>query len=200
MPKSKSIGRYCVIDAPAIVFYGKSMDADDILLFVDADSCPRNVRAIILRAIQKRRVAAVFAADRPLPDVSEAMESEQKEIDTKPLIHMAVVEKGENSADDYLVNIAHAGALAITRDIPLAARLAQKGLVVLDDRGSVYTAHTVRERLSIRNILTTMREYGVYDQKIKPLGARDIHAFANALDRELTRIMRKKKDTESEVL
>ncbi len=52
---------------------------------------------------------------------------------------MAIVPKGDDSADDCLVQYAHAGALAITRDIILAARLAELGLVVLDDRGGVFT-------------------------------------------------------------
>jgi uncharacterized protein YaiI (UPF0178 family) len=61
-------------------------------------------------------------------------------------------------------------------------------MVVLDDRGNTYTEGNVGERLSLRNHMTELREYGVFAEKTKPLGPRDIQAFANALDRALTRM------------
>jgi uncharacterized protein YaiI (UPF0178 family) len=108
----------------------------------------------------------------------------------KALVRMIVVEKGDDSADDLLVELGGEGALAITRDIPLATRLAELGMVVLDDRGGTYTKETVRERLSMRNMMTELREYGVFVEKTKPMGPREIQAFANALDRELTRMLK----------
>ncbi len=160
-------------------------DFDHVHLFVDADSCPRQVRAIILKAVEKRGVSALFAADRPLKDV---LEVEQRNIRDPFLIRMSVVEKGDDSADDYLVSIASAGSLAVTRDVPLAARLVEKGLTVLDDRGGLFTSNNVKERLSLRNAMMEFREMMIFDQKNKPVTAREIQKFANALDRELTKL------------
>jgi len=158
-----------------------------IQLFVDADSCPRQVRAILLKAIQKRRVPAIFVADRSLKDV---MEVENQETQQPFLIKMVVVEKGDDSADDFLVENALSGALAVTRDVILADRLVQKGLTVLDDRGGIFTENNVKERLSLRNAMTEFRDMQIFDQKNKPVNARDIQKFANALDRELTKLGR----------
>lgn len=166
------------------------LDPKQLILYVDADSCPRNLRSIILKAVMKRHVPALFAADRPLPDVLAAMEKKKTDGNGYPLVHMAVVQKGDDSADDRLVALSRDGALAVTRDIPLATRLAERGMVVLDDRGGVYTKETVRERLSMRNMMTELRECGVFVEKTKPMGPRDVQAFSNALDRELTRILR----------
>ncbi|MFA5468613.1 MAG: DUF188 domain-containing protein [Sphaerochaetaceae bacterium] len=147
-------------------------------LFVDADSCPRRLRAIILKAVEKRSVEALFVADRVLNDVVAAQKA--------GLVEMAVVPPGEDSADDFLVEKAYNGSIAITRDIPLANRLTKKGVTVLDDRGGVFTAANIGERLSMRNLMGDLREAGLFAEQTKPLGHKEIQLFANALDRELT--------------
>ncbi len=158
-----------------------------IQLFVDADSCPRQIRTILLKAVLKRRVPAIFVADRPLQDVLEAERRENRE---PFLIRMVVVERGDDSADNFLVDNAVSGALAVTRDVILADRLVVKGLKVLDDRGGLFTENNVKERLSLRNVMSEFRDMQIFDQKNKPVNAREIQKFANALDRELTRLGR----------
>jgi uncharacterized protein YaiI (UPF0178 family) len=159
-----------------------------VQLYVDADSCPKQLRTIILKAVITRKISSVFVADRSLNDVQRNAERRLYDDQGRALVTMLVVPPGDNSADDHLVALAHSGALAITHDIPLAFRLAQQGMVVLDDRGNTYTEGNVGERLSLRNHMTELREYGVFAEKTKPLGPRDIQAFANALDRALTRM------------
>ena len=106
------------------------------------------------------------------------------------LVKMVVVEKGDDSADDELVIIATPGSIAVTRDVILADRLAQKGLVVLDDRGGVFTSSNVKERLSVRNMMSELREYNIYVEKTKPMGPKEVQLFANALDREISKIVK----------
>ncbi len=158
-----------------------------VIIFVDADSCPKPLRAIMLKAVVKRKIPSVFVADRELPDVLKVEKSHKKE---PFLLKMVVVEKGDDSADDALVEIVRPGSLAVTRDVILADRLAQKGVTVLDDRGGVYTAENVKERLSIRNMMSELREYNMYVEKTKPMGPKEVQLFANALDREITKIQK----------
>ena len=49
---------------------------------------------------------------------------------------------------DYLVENAAIPGFAITHDVPLSNRLVEKGIVVLDDRGGIYTSNNIKERLS----------------------------------------------------
>ena len=158
---------------------------DHVIIFVDADSCPKPLRAILLKAVVRRKLPAVFVADRVLTDVVKVEQSHKK---NPFLVKMVVVEKGDDSADDALVDICIPGSLAVTRDVILADRLAQKGVTVLDDRGGVYTAENVKERLSIRNMMTQLREYNMYVEKTKPMGPKEVQLFANALDREISKI------------
>lgn len=177
-----------------------------VALWVDADSCPRQLRAILLRAAMRVGIRAVFAADRKLPDVMEAIAShthvlrelflaEAQQADKQELrevkspLMMVVVESGMDSADEYIVTHSEAGMLAVTRDIPLAARLAKNGLTVLDDRGGVYDSSTVGERLSSRNMMTDLREAGVFAERTRRMGTSEIQAFAAALDTHLTALL-----------
>lgn len=79
----------------------------------------------------------------------------------------------------------------MTADIPLAAILVEKGMIVLDPRGERYTTENVRERLSIRDFMESLRGSGVETGGAKPYGDRDKQAFAAALDRALTAAVRR---------
>jgi uncharacterized protein YaiI (UPF0178 family) len=90
-------------------------------------------------------------------------------------------------ADRYIEEHAIRGDVAVTADIPLAALLVPKGVVVIDPRGEEYTPESIGERLSIRDFMDGLRGAGVETGGSAPYGPRDKQAFANALDRVLTR-------------
>ncbi|HOE84615.1 MAG TPA: DUF188 domain-containing protein [Sphaerochaeta sp.] len=169
-----------------------------VTLYVDADSVPLQIRSIILRRVAKEDLAAIFVADRPLKDVKRAYEEhtaalraaakEGGEEDAERLrsirspIAMVVVSAGLDSADDWIVEHSEDGSVAITHDVPLASRLAQKGLVVLDDRGGVYTRENIGERLSMRNLMGELREMGIFSEQHKRMDNRQVKAFSDAFD------------------
>jgi uncharacterized protein YaiI (UPF0178 family) len=93
-------------------------------------------------------------------------------------------------ADDHIVSNALAGDVAITADIPLAARLVDKLLTVLNPRGEEYDRENIGERLSVRDFLTEARENGIVTGGPKAYGPKDKQRFANALDRALQRMSR----------
>ena len=212
--------------------------ASDVLLWIDGDSCPKNLRAILLRAVVRTGIRATFVADRTLPDVLQSMadhtaalrrqvkklalssgsvlsdgfsvsciptsnmEAGSEEhsgivssIDNirkvRTPIAMIVVDTGADSADDYIVEHAAPRTLAVTHDVPLAARLVSKGLVVLDDRGGCFTPANMGERLSLRNAMTEFREMGIYAEQGRGIGAVETKAFADTLDKQLMELLRR---------
>lgn len=144
-------------------------------IWVDADACPAAIKEIVIRAALKRRVPAVFVADKftRLPQAD--------------LLSAVTVERGPDAADRYIVETAEPGDIAVTQDIPLAAQLVAKGVVAIDPRGALHTAASVGERLSIRNFMEDLRGAGVVTGGPAPFGARDRQRFADSLDRELTK-------------
>jgi uncharacterized protein YaiI (UPF0178 family) len=167
-------------------------------LYVDADSCPKTLRTILLRRIMKEDVPAFFVSDRPLKDVLQArqehtamLRSEAKKqgiSDPKELravrsrIEGIVVPPGPDSADNWIVEHAKAPSLAVTHDIPLAARLVENGISVIDDRGGIYDRENMAYRLSVRNMMTEFREMGVFAQKNRPMGPKEVKAFSDSFD------------------
>jgi uncharacterized protein YaiI (UPF0178 family) len=102
------------------------------------------------------------------------------------------VDGGPDVADQYIADNADAGDVAVTADIPLAALLVPKGVIVIDPRGEEYTPESIGERLSVRNFMDGLRGSGVETGGSAAWNQRDKQAFANALDRVLTRAMRRR--------
>jgi len=159
-----------------------------VTIWADGDSLQPELRRLICRRANLEAAAAaregrepgyraVFVAARLPP------------LDAGPGVLAQSVPPGEGSADDSLVLQAQGGDLAVTRDLPLAERLAEKGLRVLNDRGAVFTADSVRERRSLRDSALELRALGLApeSQRRSVWGARELKAFANALDRELAK-------------
>ena len=97
---------------------------------------------------------------------------------------------GPDKADDYIADQAVPGDIVVTGDIPLAARLVEKGVLTLDPRGTEYTEENIGERLSIRDFMEQVRLTGVNTGGPRAYGPKHKQLFANALDRALTRMIR----------
>jgi uncharacterized protein YaiI (UPF0178 family) len=149
-----------------------------VRIWIDADACPKAVKDFLFRACQRLQVSATLVANRSMF------------VPRSPLFRIVVVGKRIDEADAYLVQQAEAGDLAITADIPLASALVDKGVAVVDPRGTVYTAANVKEALATRNLMQDLRESGIDQAGPPPLGSKDVERFANAFDRETTRLQR----------
>lgn len=166
-------------------------------IWVDSDSVPKNLRTIILKAAVRINTAAYFVADRQLPDVKQfiaddthRVRAESGDISLKSKIKMIVVQSGENSADDYIVQNALPGSLCITHDIPLASRLLETGCTVLDDRGGQYTQDDIQSRLSDRAVNAELRFWGVFAVAQKKQKPSDVKAFADLFDCIINRLLK----------
>ena len=145
-------------------------------IYVDADSCPKEARELVLRAAKRTGIRAVFAANRTIPGIAG------------DFAEMAVCPPGEGSADNYIAAFACPGDITVTRDIPLAERLVKAGAAVLDDRGRIYTTENIRERLSLRDFIVGLAENGYNAERISDYGRKELKAFADSLDRLLTKL------------
>lgn len=148
-------------------------------LWIDADAAPREVKEVCYRVSDRLKLDTLLVANQRL----------QLPVGYAQLTAVRV-EGGPDVADLYIAEHAARGDVAVTADIPLAALLVPKGVVVIDPRGEEYTAESIGERLSIRDFMDGLRSTGVETGGAAPFGAREKQAFANALDRALTRAMR----------
>ncbi|MCG7982891.1 MAG: YaiI/YqxD family protein [Candidatus Thiodiazotropha lotti] len=144
-------------------------------IWVDADACPKPIKEILFRASDRVRIPVVLVANQAL------------QVPPSELIRSVQVSAGFDVADDYIVQQAQSGELVITADIPLAAEVIEKGCLVLTPRGERYTADNIRQRLTMRDFLDTMRGSGVDTGGPAAFSHSDRQAFANQLDRLLAR-------------
>lgn len=143
------------------------------------DAAPRDVKDICFRVSERLKLDTVLVANQRL----------QLPVGY-PYVSAVRVEGGPDVADRYIADNASAGDVVVTADIPLAALLVPSGVIVIDPRGEEYTPHTIGERLSVRNFMDALRGSGVETGGHAAFSARDKQAFANALDRALTRARR----------
>ncbi|MEO6447507.1 MAG: YaiI/YqxD family protein [Gemmatimonadaceae bacterium] len=145
-------------------------------LWIDADAAPLAVKEICCRVSERLALATVFVANQRLQLPAG-------------FAHLSAVrvDGGPDVADQYIAEHAEAGDVAVTADIPLAAILVPKGVAVIDPRGETYTTESIGERLAVRNFMDGLRGAGVETGGHGAYGAREKQAFANALDRALTR-------------
>ena len=153
--------------------------APTIRLWLDADAAPRDVKDICVRASDRLKLETILVANQRV-QISPGYTH----------VSTVRVDDGADVADSYIVENGRAGDVAITADVPLAALLVAKGVVVLDPRGEEYTPESIGERLSVRNFMDGLRGAGVETGGHSAYGPRDKQAFANALDRALTRAVR----------
>jgi len=150
-------------------------------IWVDADACPAVIKDILYRAAERVKCPLVLVANQPL------------RTPPSPYIKSMQVPGGFDVADNRIVELVKDGDLVITADIPLAAAVIEKGGLALNPRGDLYTADNIRERLAMRNFMGELRNTGVMTGGPSALNHSDRQAFANQLDRILTRVIRNSK-------
>jgi len=144
-------------------------------IWVDADACPVVIKEILFKAADRTGVSLTLVANQSL------------RVPPSRNISVVQVSAGFDVADNEIVKRMESGDLVITSDIPLAAEVIEKGGLALSPRGELYTTENIRGRLNMRDFMDTMRSSGVDTGGPSPLNQSDRQAFANHLDRWLTR-------------
>ncbi|WP_410014101.1 YaiI/YqxD family protein [Sodalis sp. C49] len=142
-------------------------------IWVDADACPKVIKEILFRAAQRLSVMVTLVANQTLA------------VPPSPFIRTLRVGAGFDVADNEIVRRVGPGDLVITADIPLAAEVLEKGAVALNPRGEMYRPETIRERLTMRDFMDTLRSSGIQTGGPPPLSQRERQEFARELDKWL---------------
>ena len=140
-------------------------------IWVDADACPKAVKEILYRVAERTEIFVTLVANSPL------------HLPPSSFIDLIQVGSGADIADDEIADKCEAGDLIITADIPLAARVVEKGAQALDPRGTIYDKNNIGQILSMRNFMDELRGSGVETGGPSGFGQKEKFKFANALDK-----------------
>lgn len=147
-------------------------------VWVDADSCPLVVRNHVATFSRKHAIPVSFVANHALPLAVRA-----------PLVTMQVCTQEAQAADNYIFSHVQPHDAVITRDIPFAARLVERSIVVMNDRGTLFTTENIGERLSERNFSLNLAELGLTNGGKKSYSQKEFKRFADCFEREMQKLL-----------
>jgi uncharacterized protein YaiI (UPF0178 family) len=115
-----------------------------ISIYVDGDACP--VKAEVEKVAARHGLAVTIVSNGGLRPSAN------------PMLRHVTVAEGADAADDWIVEHIAAGDIAITADIPLAARCLDKGAKVLGPTGKPFTPESIGMALGMRELSRHLRE------------------------------------------
>lgn len=143
-------------------------------IWIDADACPKAVKEIVFKASGRLKLPVYLVANSTLS------------VPVHELVKLIVVGRGDDVADQYIVDHVAACELVITADIPLAAKIVEKGALALNPRGEIYDEENIGEVLSMRNFMKELRDGGTITGGPSGLNPKDLQEFANSLNKLLS--------------
>jgi hypothetical protein len=139
-----------------------------IRIFVDADACP--VKDDVYRVAKRFGLPVLVVANARL------------RVPLDPLFQMVVVTGHFDAADDWIVEHIQPDDIAVTSDLPLAARCLAAGARALDPKGRVFTDESMGDALATRELMSFLRDMGTVTGGPAPYEKRDRSRFLQHLD------------------
>lgn len=146
-----------------------------LTIYVDADACP--VKEEVYRVARRYSIAVKVVANAAM------------RVPTGDFVEMVVV-PGFGAADDWIADQAGPGDVAITADIPLAARCLVKGALVIDAKGRAFTDNDIGSALAMRELMNDLRQGGEVTGGPAPMTAKDRSRFLSKLDEVVNAVLR----------
>lgn len=116
-------------------------------IFVDGDACP--VKDEVLRVAERHSLRVHLVGNSWL-----------RAGGAHPLINRVVVAEELDAADDWIAEHIGPGDVAVTADIPLAARCLEKGAAVIGHTGRPFTGDSIGNALAMRDLMAHLRDTG----------------------------------------
>jgi uncharacterized protein YaiI (UPF0178 family) len=148
-------------------------------IWIDADACPVAIREILYKAAERTKTQLILVANRRI------------KIPYSKYVSFIPVPQGTDVADNRIVAKLEPEDLVITNDIPLAARVIDKGGLAINVRGEIYSKDNIGEKLSSRNFMDELRSSGIETGGPSSLSQKNVQKFANALDQTLAHYNKK---------
>jgi hypothetical protein len=144
-------------------------------IWIDGDACPNAIKDILFRAAERTATRLTLVANHTV------------KVPRSPHISFLQVASGFDVADNEIVKRLSPGDLVITGDIPLAAEIIENGGRALNPRGELYTPDNIKARLTMRDLMESLRSSGIDSGGQAALNHGDRKAFADQLDKIITR-------------
>ncbi len=137
-------------------------------LYIDGDACP--VKEEALKVALRHNMRTHLVSNQWLR-VTEI-----------PTLNRVVVTDGFDAADNWIAENIKAGDIAITSDIPLAARCLEKDATVLGPTGKPFHKEGIGMALAMRDLMSHLRDTGEVSGHNASFTKQDRSRFLSALE------------------
>lgn len=136
-------------------------------IYIDADACP--VKDEVYKVARRYSLKVFVAANSTM------------RVPADPLVEL-VVRVGFGAADDWIAEQIGLHDIAITSDIPLAARCVTRGAVAIDPKGRLFTDNNIGEAVAHRDLMEGLRASGEATGGPSAMAPKDRSRFLSRLD------------------
>ncbi len=148
-------------------------------IYVDGDACP--VKQEVLKVAGRHGLRVHLVGNTWL------------RAGDGPLVNRVVVAEGADAADDWIAERIGPGDIAVTADIPLAARCLEKGARALGPTGKPFTPDSIGMALAMRDLKAHLRETGEIKGYVPNFTKQDRSRFLSALEETIQALKREQK-------
>ncbi|MDA0339102.1 MAG: YaiI/YqxD family protein [Proteobacteria bacterium] len=145
-------------------------------IYVDGDACP--VKDEVLKVAARHKLEVFMVSNSWLRKAAA------------PNVHAIVVPEGPDAADDWIAEHIGGRDIAVTADIPLAARCLEAGAQVLGSTGKPFTNDSIGMALAMRELNTELRETGEIKGYVAAFTKKDRSRFLEALEQAVQKVQR----------
>lgn len=137
-------------------------------IYVDADACP--VKDEVIKVANRHRINTYMVSNGGIrPYLST-------------FIKLIIVGKDADAADDWIAKNIQTGDIAITNDIPLAARCLKKGASAIRPNGNLFNDNSIGMAMATRELMQMLRESGEITSRTHPFSKADRSEFLKSLE------------------
>jgi uncharacterized protein YaiI (UPF0178 family) len=145
-------------------------------IYVDGDGCP--VKDEIVRVAHRHGLTVHLVSNQWHRDPDH------------PLVRKVVVPEGGDAADDWIAERIRPNDIAVTADIPLAARCLDRQARVLAPNGRPFTEDSIGMALGMRDLVAHLRETGERAGGPPPFSKQDRSRFLSTLEKAVQAVRR----------
>lgn len=146
-------------------------------IWIDADSCPLMVRNHTVKEASRLNIGVSFVANKKIG------------CDYSPF-NMIVCSNEKDAADNYILLNAKQNDLVITRDIVFAAKLVEKNIVCINDRGTTFNKDNIKTLLSNRDFDLQLAQMGLSKHFNEGYDKKKFESFANSFDKAVHQLLK----------
>ncbi len=140
-------------------------------IYVDADACP--VKDEVVRVAERHQLSVHMVSDGGI------------RLNQHPLVSTVIVDQGSDAADNWIADRIGTGDIAVTNDIPLAARCIESGASVIRPNGEMLDEQSIGSVLATRNLMSDLRSAGETTGGPRPFSKKDRSNFLDYLERTI---------------